>query len=398
MTLQDFVAKNLIKTTIGEKTAQERQPGGFSLIELLVVIGIIALLLALGLPVTRLARQHAAEVVCRSNLRQMATILKTYCNDHDSLFPDPSYIYHSRKSLDPNKPVIYRMGCRWHDARIGPGSVLLGNQKDLQGVLTPYLGDPKILVCKVGARANSERGCCNMSPVITDVKIRTGGSRREVRITATAIGHEDIPIIPQYTYTMNGNLYRRFQTANLMEASTLELDQRTVREWQVRGETHVTRSPSEVFVFGEENSWTVSDAGRYNLSGRWPGRMDHGRDTTDPFLANYEFTGTLTLGGLDIGPSYVLTQNQNRFYAKKVSDTVAGDAFATYHRPRGGDWNTGHSYVSMLDGHVRKVTVSDQLRKSQPVEDLPESPLGPGGNLHLAWPLDVPPLVGWENQ
>lgn len=117
-------------------------------------------------------------------------------------------------------------------------------------------------------------------------------------------------------------------------------------------------------------------------------------------LGHHEFTGTLTLGGLDIGPSYVLTGTEDDgFQATRVCGPAAvGDAFATYHRPPGGDLNAGHSYISMLDGHVRKVTVVDQLRASQPVEGLPESPLGRGGNLHLAWPLDVPPLAGWENQ
>ena len=155
-----------------------RRLGGFTLIELLVVIAIIALLMAIGLPALGLARRYAAETVCRSNLQQMTVILKTYCNDHDNLFPDPSYLYHSRKSLDPNDPVIYRMGCRWHDARIGPGSALLANQKDLQGALIPYLGNPKILVCKVGARANAERGCSNKSPVVTYYHREEGGGRR----------------------------------------------------------------------------------------------------------------------------------------------------------------------------------------------------------------------------
>ena len=82
----------------------------------------------------------------------------------------------------------------------------------------------------------------------------------------------------------------------------------------------------------------------------------------------------------------------------RMSERTTGDAFATYHHPRGGDLNTGYSFVSMLDGHVQKVTVSDQLRKSRQVEGIPPSRLGPGGNLHLAWPLDIPPLGGWENQ
>jgi len=75
-----------------------------------------------------------------------------------------------------------------------------------------------------------------------------------------------------------------------------------------------------------------------------------------------------------------------------------GDAFATCHRPPDGDLNAGHSFVSMLDGHVKKVTVADQLRKSRRVPGLEDSDFGPGGNLALAWPLDIPPLGGWEHQ
>jgi hypothetical protein len=83
---------------------------------------------------------------------------------------------------------------------------------------------------------------------------------------------------------------------------------------------------------------------------------------------------------------------------EKQEHYMLGDAFATCHRPRKGDLNAGHSYVSMLDGHVRQVTVADQLRKSRRIDGLPESRLGPGGNLFLAWPLNIPPPGGWENQ
>jgi prepilin-type N-terminal cleavage/methylation domain-containing protein len=375
----------------------------FTLIELLVVIAIIAVLLALGLPVARLVREQAAEAVCQSNLRQMTAILKTYCNDHDHMFPNPSYLYHSGKSLDPNHPVVYLMGCRWHDARIGPGSPLLGEHKELQGALTPYLGSPKILLCKTGARANLERGCTNSSPVVTHMRTTEHGRGRVIEHAGTAVSHRDIPIIPQYTYTMNSNLYRTLSTASLATGpQSNELNPRTYRRTQIRRETQITRSPSEVFAFGEENSWAVNEAARwpapYNLGGRWPGGNTGPDKTTDFFIASHECTGTITLGGLDIRPSYVISGDTERMHVSKVEDTTAGDAFATYHRPRRGDLNTGHSYVSMLDGHVQKVTVADQLRASRRVPDLPESRLGAGGNLRLAWPLDIPPPGGWENQ
>lgn len=176
------------------------------------------------------------------------------------------------------------------------------------------------------------------------------------------------------------------------ESGGLGFDRRTLRQSAVRRESQVTRSPSSVFLFGEQNSWAVNTIGRQPLYSdpHWPAPYELSGKTRRPVGGHF---GTLGLPALQILSTYRISGSQ-----LTQDDWRIGHAFATYHRPRRGDLNTGHSYVVMLDGHVQKVTVADQLRRSRRISGLGESRLGPGGNLALAWPLDIPPPGGWDNQ
>ena len=64
-----------------------RKHKGFTLVELLVVIGIIALLISILLPVLNKAREQAARVKCQSNMRSLMQAVHLYASENNAQSP-----------------------------------------------------------------------------------------------------------------------------------------------------------------------------------------------------------------------------------------------------------------------------------------------------------------------
>jgi prepilin-type N-terminal cleavage/methylation domain-containing protein/prepilin-type processing-associated H-X9-DG protein len=280
----------------GQRLAENiamRRNKGFTLIEILVVIAIIALLLAILMPALEKAKDHARCAVCKANLRNYSIAVMVYLEDNDDKFCDPDMCYFSQVEPYPvESGLTTHLHLRWCNR-----DVYLREHPEYGGTLFPYIKDARSFICP------------------SFKQMTTGFSEDHFFLD---YGDEIGDYYPWYNYTMNA--YLGSPNASVANSS-------------VRRSFEVLH-PAKTYSFTEESPFVDT---LYNISGLNDTFMVPGSDSMiETWLAHPTVNGSPGL--IKPGPEGV---------GEPFWDVIAG-----FHHAPTSDFMRGQGNCAFLDGHI----------------------------------------------
>jgi prepilin-type N-terminal cleavage/methylation domain-containing protein len=135
--------------------SRRRARGGFTLVELLVVIGIIALLVSILLPSLGAAREQARTIKCLANLRSIGQAINAYAAQHQGALV-PCDVEDNTVPPDPTNG--YAVSESWATIL-----VIDGYLKTPEGVMATINGGDHVLKCPSGILEDSMVGFSNIA-------------------------------------------------------------------------------------------------------------------------------------------------------------------------------------------------------------------------------------------
>jgi prepilin-type N-terminal cleavage/methylation domain-containing protein/prepilin-type processing-associated H-X9-DG protein len=205
-----------------------RRRSGFTLVELLVVIGIIAILVAILLPAMSRAMASARSIRCQGNLRQIGVGYSFYRNEYNNWLPPVnSFIAYNADGTSKVYGVYNAIG--------------------------PYLGRKEW--GGISEPAGSTEGYIKFDSY--------WGSQKGTKFTGTVFycpdSKEDIPQ-PWYGVTYGESLYNQKPNGTAMTGGG------NPKAWSFPRNGNQIRDPSSKIFFADANSWHLDSIANVGIS------------------------------------------------------------------------------------------------------------------------------------